>query len=201
MPSQVPVSIEAHALGTLAYIRTSIDSSGSLVVPGTAGVLMGSIGLVAALVTATPHGGAHWLTVWLIACLMAFLAGGAVMARQAAQTGHARYLGPVRKFLLCLCPTLIAGSVLTGVLWRAGVETLIPGTWLLLYGCAVLSASTVTIARTRALIAGMGATFVALGCVAYALPAADQSAILGLGFGVVHLVCGLLIARMTSHAE
>ncbi len=123
------------------------------------------------------------------------------MARQAAQTGHARYLGPVRKFLLCLCPALLAGAVLTLVLWHASMQGLVPGTWLLLYGCAVLSASTVTIARTRSLIAGMGGVFVVLGCAAYLLPAGDHNLILGLGFGVVHFVSGLLIARLTRHVD
>jgi hypothetical protein len=123
------------------------------------------------------------------------------MAHQATQTGHARYLGPVRKFLLCLCPALLAGAVLTLVLWHAGIEKLIPGTWLLLYGCAVLSASTVTVARTRTLIAAMGALFVLLGCTAYALPSGGQTAMLGLGFGALHFVSGLLIARISSHAD
>lgn len=201
MASQVPISIEARALGTIRYIRTSIDASGSLVVPGTAGVLMGSIGLLAALITALPRWSSHWLAIWLIACLGAFVVGGAVMARQAAQTGHARYLGPVRKFLLCLCPTLLAGAVLTLVLWHVGIEKLIPGTWLLLYGCAVLSASTVTVARTRVLIAVMGALFVLLGGTAYALPPGGQTVMLGLGFGLLHFVSGVLIARISSHAD
>jgi len=193
--SSAPISIETRALGTLDYIRSSIDASAALVVPGTAGVLMGSIGLVAAVLAAAAP--ARWLPIWLIACLAAFLGGAIVMAHQARQTGHARYLGPLRKFLFCLCPALLAGAVLTLVLWRAGVEGLLPGTWLLLYGCAVLSASTVTVARTRALIGVMGTLFVLLGCVAYALPAAEQTPILGLGFGVLHLVIGLKIARMS----
>ena len=117
------------------------------------------------------------------------------MAREAAQSGHARYLGPVRKFLLCLCPALFAGAVLTGVLWRAGLVSLLPGTWLLLYGCAVLSASTVTIASTMRLIGIMGALFVALGCLAFVSPARMHTALLGVGFGVLHIVFGLLVGR------
>jgi len=197
MRSDAPISLETRALGTLDYIRTSIDASCSLVVPGTAGVLTGSIGLAAgALAAAAPS---HWLAIWLIACAAAFVVGAIVMTRQARQSGHARYLGPLRKFLLCLCPALLAGAVLTLVLWHAGVEHLLPGTWLLLYGCAVLSASTVTVASTRGLIVVMGVLFVALGCIAYALPAAGQVAILGLGFGLLHLLVGLKIARITAN--
>ena len=94
------------------------------------------------------------------------------MAREAAQSGHARYLGPVRKFMLCLCPALFAGAVLTGGALARALDGLLPGTWLLLYGCAVLSASTVTIASTMRLICIMGALFVVLGSLAFVLPRA-----------------------------
>jgi uncharacterized membrane protein len=198
--SEVPVSIETRALGTLAYIRASIERSSSMVVPGTAGVLMGSIGMLAAIVASTPRWAPHWLAIWVVAGGIAFLIGGALMAREAAQSGHARYLGPVRKFLMCLCPALLAGAVLTFVLWHAGMENLVPGTWLLLYGCAVLSASTVTIASTMRLIGIMGALFVILGSLAFALPPTAHTAILALGFGALHIIFGFLIGRM-SHVE
>jgi hypothetical protein len=162
-----------------------------------AGIVMGSIGLVAAICASILP--AYWLTIWLVAGGIAFLVGGALMAREAAQSGHARYLGPVRKFLLCLCPALLAGAVLTFVLWRSGILHLIPGTWLLLYGCAVLSASTVTIASTMRLICIMGALFVASGCLTFALPQANNL-LLGFGFGALHIAFGHLVGRL-GHGE
>jgi hypothetical protein len=198
MQSEIPISIETRALGTLAYIRRSIDSSGSMAVPGTAGVVMGCIGMLTAIAASTSHGAPHWAAIWMLGGATAFAGGGALMARETAQSGHARYLGPVRKFLLCLCPALFAGAVLTGVLWRAGLVGLLPGTWLLLYGCAVLSASTVTIASTMRLIGIMGALFVALGCLAFISPARTHTALLGVGFGVLHIVFGLLVGRMSD---
>ena len=131
----------------------------------------------------------------------AFLVGGALMAREAAQSGHARYLGPVRKFLLCLCPALLAGAVLTFVLWHAGIERLLPGTWLLLYGCAVLSASTVTIREHHAAHRHHGRALRRVGI--SGLRACRPRYIRrfsALGFGALHIVFGLLIGRM-SHAE
>lgn len=199
MQSDLPIPIETRALGTLAYIRRSIDSSGSMVVPGMAGVVMGCIGLAAAAAASAPRWAASWLAIWMVAGATAFLVGGALMAREAAQSGHARYLGPVRKFLLCLCPALFAGAVLTAVLCRAGLVNLLPGTWLLLYGCAVLSASTVTVPSTMRLIWIMGSLFIALGSAAFLLPPAAHTPVLGVGFGVLHIVFGLLIGRM-SHA-
>jgi len=195
-----PIPIESRALGTLAYIRTSIESSGSMAVPGMAGIVMGGIGIVATIVASVPRGAPHWLGIWLVAAAVAFALGGAMMAREAAQSGHARYLGPVRKFLLCLCPALLTGAALTFVLWRAGTTGLIPGVWLLLYGCAVLSASTVTIARTMRLICIMGVLFMLLGLLAFAASPGTHTLILGMGFGALHTIFGILIGQV-SHGE
>ncbi len=193
---QGPIPIESRALGTLAYIRTSIETANSMAVPGMAGIVMGLIGILATIVTSFPRGASHWLSIWLVAAVIALLVGGAMMAREAAQSGHARYLGPVRKFLLCLCPALMAGGVLTLVLWHAGTTGLIPGVWLLLYGCAVLSASTVTIARTMRLICIMGGLFMLLGLLTFVAPATTHTLILGMGFGALHSIFGVLIGQV-----
>jgi len=157
--SEAPSAIESRALGTLAYIRASIESSGSMDVPGMAGIVMGSIGILAAIVVSLPRFAAHWLWIWLVAAAVALLLGGALVARQITQRGQSRYWGPARKFMLCLCPALFAGAVLTGVLVSAGMAGVIPGMWLLLYGCAVLSASTVTSAAMARPVCVMGALF------------------------------------------
>jgi len=195
--TEASAAIERRALGTLAYIRASIESSGSLDVPGMAGIVMGSIGILAAIVVSLPRFAAHWLWIWLVAAAVALLLGGALVARQIAQRGQSRYLGPVRKFMLCLCPALLAGAVLTWVLVSAGMSGVIPGMWLLLYGCAVLSASTVTSAAIARPVCVMGALFAVLGILTFVLPAAAHTAMLGLGFGVLHILFGILIGRAT----
>jgi hypothetical protein len=195
--SEAPAAIESRALGTLAYIRTSIESSSSMDVPGMAGIVMGIIGVLAAVAVSLPLGAAHWLGIWVAAAAIALVLGGALVARQVVRRGHARYWGPARKFMLCLCPALIAGAVLTLVLATAGMTNVIPGMWLLLYGCAVLSASTVTIVGIARLICFMGTLFVALGLMTFALPAMAHTAMLGLGFGVLHIIFGILIGRST----
>jgi hypothetical protein len=81
--------------------------------------------------------------------------------------------------------------VLTGVHWSYGNLHAIPGTWLLLYGCALISASVATI-RT---VAVMGALLVALGLIALLLPAELQVFMLGAGFGALHILFGILIGR------
>jgi len=195
MQGNAPVPIESRALGTLAYIRASIESSSSMAVPGMAGVAMGIIGVAAAILAAIPDLAPHWLGIWVAAAVIALLVGGSLMARKAAHTGSARYMGPAKKFLVCLSPALIAGAILTWVLWRAGAERAIPGAWLLLYGCSVLSASTVTSAAVNRLVGAMGISFAVLAIIAFSTPMAVQTLLLGLGFGGLHIVFGILVGR------
>lgn len=199
MQSQRPVPIESRALGTLSYIRASIDAAGSLAVPGLAGIVMGAIGIAATLLSSLPPLSSQWLVVWIVAALTAGALGGALMARQATRNGGL-LLAPFRKFLLCLCPSLFAGAVVTFLLWQSDLERYIPGTWLLLYGCAVIAASTTTVSRNLRLIAIMGGLFFALGCAAYAAPTSAHNLLLGTGFGILHLVFGVLIGRV-NHGE
>jgi len=195
MQSNGPVPIESRALGTLSYIRASIDAAGALAVPGTAGIVLGSVGTVTALLASVPMFRPHWLVLWLIAACVAFALAGTLMAKQAAQRGNPLFSGPFRKFVLCLGPALLGGAVLTFVLWQSQLERIIPGMWLLLYGCATISASTVTTSTNLRLIATMGAAFIVLGVMTFWLPAGLHTAALGIGFGGLHLVIGILIGR------
>ena len=74
--SEAPAAIESRALGTLAYIRATIESSSSMDVPGMAGIVMGIVGLLAAIVVSLPRWAPHWLGIWLGAVVMFF--GGAL---------------------------------------------------------------------------------------------------------------------------
>ena len=53
-----------------------------------AGIVMGSIGLLAAIVVSLPRWAPHWLSIWLAAAALAFVLGGALVARQIASRGH-----------------------------------------------------------------------------------------------------------------
>src|SRR5262249_27222743 len=157
---------------------------------------MGGIGAAAALLTFVPAIGSYWLTVWLIAACAAFLLGGALMARQASQRGGTLVSGPFRKFLMCLCPSLLAGAMLTLVVALADMQRLTPGRWSLLYGCAVISASTTISSKSIPIVASMGALFVVMGGAAFVLPASAHTLLLGAGFGGLHLISGILIGRV-----
>ena len=68
-------------------------------------------------------------------------------------------------------PGFTAIAVLTLALSLNDMQRLIPGTWLLLYGCAVVAASTATNSKSQPIVASMGALFILLGGAAFALPA------------------------------
>jgi hypothetical protein len=198
MRSNTPVAMDSHALGTLNYIRASIEAAGAFAVPGTAGIAMGAVGLAAAGLAYLPALAAYWLLIWLIASVLAAGLGVVLVARHRTGAGLPLYRGPARRFVLCLGPALLAGVVLTVVLYHADEAQLIPGTWLLLYGSAVLSATLLTAPVMMRLIGTMGALFVLLGVIAYAVAPGWRNLLLGSGFGVLHLVFGLLIRRLDA---
>ena len=188
------VALQSHALGTLNYIRASIEAAGAYAVPGIAGIAMGGVGVLATVLTSVPALAAYWLQIWLLAAIAASALGVLLVARQPTP-GFTLYRGPARKFVLSLCPALLAGGVLTMILWERAQTPLVPGVWLLLYGCAVLSASMMTVTQMVRPIATMGGLFVACGLLAFALPTGWHNFILGLGFGALHLIFGALLGR------
>jgi hypothetical protein len=196
MRSNNTVAMDSHALGTLNYIRASIDAAGAFAVPGTAGVAMGAVGLVAAGVASIPALAGHWLIIWLAAATVGAGLGVVLVARHRSGVGLPLYRGPARRFVLCLCPALLAGGVLTAVLLQVGEARLVPGAWLLLYGCAVLSATLMTAPAMMRLIGAMGGLFVVCGAIAFEVPPRWHNVVLGAGFGLLHLVFGFLIGRI-----
>jgi hypothetical protein len=196
MRSNNTVALDSHALGTLNYIRASIDAAGAFAVPGTAGIAMGLVGLAAAGIGSIPALAGYWLIIWLAAATVGAGLGVILVARHRSGVGLPLYRGPARRFVLCLCPALLAGGVLTAVLYQAGEARLLPGVWLLLYGCAVLSATLMTAPAMMRLIGTMGALFVVCAALAFELSPHWHNVILGSGFGLLHLVFGSLIGRI-----
>jgi len=163
-----------------------------LAVPGSAGIVLGTIALMAAALCLAPQLHKYWLAIWLGAALLGAVLGSILIVRESSLR-ELRLVGtPLLKFALCLSPSLGAGLVMTAVHWFGGNQHAIPGTWLLLYGCALLTASSVT---TR-VIAALGALFVLFGLAALLLAEDLQLLMLGAGFGGLHIVFGILIGRM-----
>jgi hypothetical protein len=186
------VRLDSHAASTLRYIRSSMEGAVLLAVPGSAGIVLGTIALCAAALCIPPGLHKYWLAIWLGAALLGAVLGSILIVRESSLRDLRLDGTPLRKFALCLSPTLGAGLVMTAVHWFSGNQHAIPGTWLLLYGCALLTAS----AATTRIIAALGALFVLFGLAALLLPDDLQILMLGAGFGGLHIVFGFLIGRM-----
>jgi hypothetical protein len=190
MQSAIP--IDTHAAATLRYIRASMDAAAIVAIPGSAGISMGLIGLAAAALSSRSSLHAYWLSIWLASAVVAAGLGTALLARESSLR-RLRLTGtPIRRLALCLLPSLFAGAVLTDVLWRSGNLHAIPGMWLLLYGCALISASVIT-TRTVGLL---GVLFTLFGVSALSLPDSLQIVMLAAGFGGLHLIFGFVIGRV-----
>jgi hypothetical protein len=185
-----PVEIQAHAMDNLRYIRRTMERAGSFTaVPGIGGALMGATALAASWVSGR-RPTAHWrLTVWFVEACIALVIGIAGAVWKSRRANVPLLSGPGRKFVAGFAPPLLAGALLTTVLYPAGLWALLPGVWLLLYGASVVSGGA---ASVRA-VPLMGACFMAFGAVALFEPGLG-GAMLVAGFGGLHLAFGLVIA-------
>jgi hypothetical protein len=190
-PATDPASLQAHALDNLRYIRDTMERAGSFTaVSGWGQMAIGVVALAAAAVASradTPTAAVH---VWLVAAAVALALAACGMALKARATRTLVFSGPGRKFVSSFAPPIVAGAVLTLVLYRAGQFEWLPGLWLLLFGTAVTTGGAFSVR----VVPIMGLCFMALGIGAFLAPAGLGNTLLAVGFGGVHLAFGLVIA-------
>ncbi len=190
--SNEPVSLHAHAMDNLRFIRQTMERSVAFTaVPGWGGVAMGITALLTALAAPVVPNDGPWLAFWLGEAAVAFSIGALGIARKTHSAGAPLVTGPARKFVLGMAPPMLAGAVLTVVLWRADLVYMLPGTWLLLYGSAVVTGGAYSVRPVPAL----GFALMLTGAAAFLAPPMWANAFLAFGFGGLHIVFGLLIAR------
>jgi hypothetical protein len=185
-----PMSMQAYAADHLAYIRRTMDRAGTFTaVSGRGQIAVGLVGMMAAWTSARQTPG-EWLVVWLVAAAVAGVVGAAGLWMKSRALGTPILSGPGRRFAFGFAPPLLAGAILTAVLARQGALDLLPGTWLLLFGAAVIAGGALSVPPVPA----MGGCFMALGVVAFIAPAAWGTMLLAIGFGVLHIAFGIVIA-------
>jgi hypothetical protein len=184
--------MHTHAMDNLRFIRSAMESSASFTsVPGLGGVVVGLTGLLAGVLAGRPPLANHWLTIWVVAAIVALVQGGLFMTKKARGQGVRLSRGVARRFFFSVTPPLVAAAVLTVVLHGTLVEGIIPGVWLFLYGSGVISGGTYSVRPVPI----MGVCFMALGLVAMLAPETWSNGLLTLGFGGLHIVFGTIIAR------
>ncbi|TVP42494.1 MAG: hypothetical protein EA350_15550 [Gemmatimonadales bacterium] len=187
-----PVALGDRAVDDLRFIRRTMERGAAFTaVPGWGGVGMGITGLLAAILAASRSTPEAWLATWLAAAVVAVGIGGWSMHGKARKAGLSLVSGSGRKVLTGFLPPALAGAILTAALYRGDAILLIPGTWLLLYGVAVAAAGTFSVKA----VPTMGALFVLMGAVALLAPGSWGDVLLAAGFGGLHVVFGVYIAR------
>jgi len=192
-PNPAPESDNpARALEDLRFIRQTLTRASSFTaVPGWGTTLMGITALPAALIAATRPDERSWLFTWLAEALLAVAIGGSAMARKARATQAPLFRGAGARFVFGLCPPLVAGAVLTVVVYAAGLVALLPGTWLLLYGTGIMTGGAFSVRPVPI----MGLCFMLTGLIAFLAPPGWGDAFLAAGFGGLNIVFGLIVAR------
>jgi hypothetical protein len=176
----------------LRFIRDTMERSAAFTaVSGWGQALLGSTALGAAWLAArqpTPFG---WLSVWLGEAIVAVAIALLSCTWKANRVGVPLFSGPARKVALGLAPPVVAGAFLTFLLFRSGLQSALPATWLLLYGAGIMTGGAFSVA----IVPVMGICFMLLGSLAVLAPAAWGNWFLAAGFGGLHVVFGFLIAR------
>ena len=189
-----PQAIHEHALDNLRYIRETMERAGSFTtIPGWGGVAIGVTAAVACAIaqrfTATDP--AAWTRIWLVEAVLAGAIALLTMWRKGRRASIDFASVPARRFFVSYFAPIAAAALLTVILIRANLAGALPALWLLIYGAAFVSSGAFSIR----VIPVMGICFMILGVAAAFVPLGAGNVLMGAGFGALHLIFGLIIAR------
>jgi hypothetical protein len=183
-----------HAEHTLETIRTLMDRSqryehlsgySGLLAGGTA--LLGCSALGLKLLPFGPR--LDFAVVWSAVFGVAFAGHLLVTFGRARQRGESVWSRQARTVLLALLPSLAVSLALTVLMGRLDRLDLLPGLWLLLYGCGALATS---FFAPRS-IAGLGASCLTIGFISVVALPGHPILTMAIGFGVTHVVFGVSV--------
>ena len=187
-----PPALHERAMDNLKYIRETMERATAFTgISGWGQVAIGFTALASASISAQQKTFKAWLAVWMAEAVIALLIAGWSIDRKARAAKMPLLSGPGRKVAFSLSPPIFAGAIVTVVLYRAGLTNAIPGLWLLLYGTGVVTGGMFSVT----VVPIMGLCFMALGAAAFFAPAEYANWLMAAGFGGLHIVFGVIIAR------
>jgi len=183
--------MDARAMDNLRFIRETMEAAGTFTaVSGWGQVVIGLTAILAALI-AGRLAGAEWVLVWAAEAFLALFISVWFMYHKAKSASLPLLTGSARKLLFSFSPVVVVGMVVTVALMQLQMYSLLPGIWMLLYGTAVVAAGAFSVRSVPV----MGAAFILAGAGALFTPVAWSTAWMIVGFGVLHIVFGIVIAR------
>jgi hypothetical protein len=187
-----PPALHERAMDNLRFIRETMERATSFTaISGWGLVSIGLSALAASSISTQQKTFKAWLAVWVAEAMIALLIAGWSMDRKARAANMPLLSGPGRKVAFSLSPPIFAGGIVTVVLYRAGLTNAIPGLWLLLYGTGVITGGMFSVSAVPI----MGLCFMTLGAAAFLAPAGFADWLMAAGFGGLHIVFGVIIAR------
>jgi hypothetical protein len=184
-------AIEARAMDNLRFIRETMEAAGTFTaVSGWGQVVIGLTAIPAAL-TAGQFSGSEWVLVWVAEAVLALGISVWFMYHKAKSASLPLLSGSAHKLLFSFSPVVVVGMVLTFALMRLQMYSLLPGVWMLLYGTAVVAAGAFSVRSVPV----MGAAFIVTGALALFTSPGWSTAWMIAGFGALHIVFGIVIAR------
>ena len=186
-----PVPIARRAADNLSFIRDTMERAAAFTaVPGWGGVLIGCTALLASAVAANRRVSDQFL-IWLAEAGVAVVLAIFAVRVKSKRLKLSLQSRPARRALLSFMPPLVAGAILTAALHGTPFLSYVPGLWLLLYGAAVVTGGAFSVR----IVPVMGLCFMFLGAASLLAPVRFGNLFLALGFGVLHIVFGTMIAR------
>ncbi len=179
-------------MDNLRFIRETMERATAFTaVPGWGQIFVGLTALLTSLVASSQASREGWLTVWLASAPISLLISGWAMHRKARAASTPLLSQPGRKLIINFSPPMIAGALFTIFFWSAGLTNHLPAIWLLLYGTGVVTGGAFSVRPVPV----MGLCFMALGAAALFCPAVWGDYFMAAGFGGLHIIFGLHIAR------
>jgi hypothetical protein len=187
-----PAPMHEHARSNLRYIRETMERASAFTsIPGWGGVVIGLTAIGAAVVAHPYAGTRRWLLTWLAEAVLAALIAGVTMFVKAQRAGVSFRGTPARRFFISYFAPIVAGAALTYALGQREMYAALPAVWLLLYGASFISSGAFSIR----VVPVMGVCYMLFGLAACFAGPRVANALVGAGFGGLHVIFGFVIAR------
>lgn len=190
--SDEPPALHLHAMDNLKFIRETMESAASFTaVPGWGQVIIGVLAIFTAVVASRQAKASDWVVTWIVLASVSLIIAVISMNRKAKRSETILLSRPGKNFAVSCSPPMIAAALLTLNLYQNGNFRALPGMWLLLYGTGVITGGAFSVK----IVPVMGVCFMIIGTIALFSPASLGNIFMAIGFGLLHIIFGFIIAR------